>query len=195
MLPMLLPLGILLSVALLLPTTGTAQALPMPLFPMPADAPAIRVDGALDEAVWAATTPHTRFQRFRPDSQNDVGPYRTEVRVIMERGALVFGIRAWDPQPADIRAPLARRDQIFPDQDAVTVWLDASGRSEVAQFVRVNAAGSIADGIYRASDGEEDSTPDYLDVEVATRRLPDGYSVEMRWPLSVMRYPLNGKLP
>ena len=32
-------------------------------------------------------------------------------------------------------------------------------------------------------------------MEVATQRLPDGYSVEMRWPLSVMRYPLNGKLP
>ena len=192
---MLSPLGILLSLALLLPNTGAAQALPMPLTTMPADAPAIRLDGALQDAAWAAATPHATFRRFRPDTENDVGPYRTEVRVIMERGALVFGIRAWDPKPADIRAPLARRDQIFPDQDAVTVWLDTNGRSEVAQFVRVNAAGSISDGIYSASEDEEDATPDYLDVEVATQRLPDGYSVEIRWPLSVMRYPLNGKLP
>ena len=193
--PLPLSLGILLSIALLLPNTGIAQALPMPLTALPADAPTIRLDGALNDAAWATTTPHATFRRFRPDTENDVGPYRTEVRVIMERGALVFGIRAWDPEPAKIRAPLARRDQIFPDQDAITVWLDTGGRSEVAQFVRVNAAGSIADGIYQASDDDEDATPDFHDVEVATQRLKDGYSVELRWPLSVLRYPLKGKLP
>lgn len=170
-------------------------ALPMPLAASPADSMPIQMDGLLNDAAWAAATPFDSFRRFRPNTQTDVAPYRTEVRVLMERGALVFGIRAWDPDPAEIRAPLSRRDKIFPDQDAVTVWLDPNGRSEVAQFVRVNAAGAMTDGVYRASDGEEDVTPDYLDVEVATHRLADGYSVEIRWPLSVLRYPLNGKLP
>ncbi|QTN29929.1 hypothetical protein HZ993_09030 [Rhodoferax sp. AJA081-3] len=149
----------------------------------------------LNDAAWAAASPYTTFRRFRPDTELDVGPYRTEVRVLMERGALVFGIRAWDPNPQDVRAPLARRDKIHPDQDAVTVWLDPTGRAEVAQFVRVNAAGSMSDGVYRASDDEEDESADYHDVEVASHRLADGYSVEIRWPLSVLRYPLNGKLP
>ena len=172
-----------------------AQPLPIPLTALPDGAAPIQIDGLLNESAWQAARPYTEFRRFRPDTVLDVGPYRTEVRVLMEPGALVFGIRTWDPQPAEIRAPLARRDKIYPDQDAVTVWLDPNGRSEVAQFVRVNAAGSVSDGVYRASDGDEDSTPDYLDVEVATHRLSDGFSVEIRWPLSVLRYPLNGKLP
>lgn len=172
-----------------------AQALPIPLTPLPRDAAPVAIDGMLDDPAWAAAKPFTTFRRFRPDNQPDAGPYHTEVRVLMEPGALVFGIRAWDPAPRAIRAPLARRDKIFPDQDAVTVWLDPSGRSETAQFVRVNPAGSVADGVYRASDGEEDASPDYLDIEVASHRLSDGYSVEIRWPLSVLRYPLDGKLP
>lgn len=172
-----------------------AQPLPIPLTALPRDAAPLRIDGELNEAAWFDAKPFDNFRQFRPDTVLDVGPYRTEVRVLMEPGALVFGIRAWDPSPRDLRAPLARRDQIFPDQDAVTVWLDPNGRSEVAQFVRVNPSGALSDGLYRASDGDEDATPDYLDVEVATHRLPDGYSVEIRWPLSVLRYPLDGKLP
>ena len=183
-------------VVLTLPAVvAMGQPLPIPLSTLPVHSAPIQVDGRLDEAAWAAAKPYNDFRRFRPDTQLDVGAYRTEVRVLVEPGALVFGIRAWDPQPADIRAPLARRDKIYPDQDAVTVWLDANGRSEVAQFVRVNAAGSVTDGVYTAATGGEDATPDYLDLEVATHRLRDGYSVEIRWPLSVLRYPLNGKLP
>ena len=176
-------------------TLAWGQPLPLSLTAMPKDAPTLRIDGLLDDAAWLDAKPFSQFRRFRPDTQLDVGPYRTEVKVLMEPGALVFGIRTWDPSPQDIRAPLARRDQIFPDQDAVTVWIDPNGRSEIAQFVRVNAAGSISDGIYRAIDGDEDATPDYFDVEVAAHRLRDGYSVEIRWPLSVLRYPLDGKLP
>ena len=176
-------------------TLTWGQPLPFSLTAAPKDAPTLRIDGVLDDAAWLDAKPFTQFRQFRPETQLDVGPYRTEVRVLMEPGALVFGIRAWDGSPKDIRAPLARRDQIFPDQDAVTVWLDPTGRAEIAQYVRVNAAGSISDGIYRASDGNEDSTPDYFDVEVAAHRLRDGYSVEIRWPLSVLRSPLDGKLP
>jgi hypothetical protein len=184
-----------LAIAVLAPIRLVAQVLPMPLSPIAAGTIPVRVDGLLNDAAWANTTPYSSFRQFRPDTKSDVGPYRTEVRVLMERGALVFGIRAWDAEPANIRAPLARRDQIFPDQDAVTIWLDTHGRSEIAQFVRINAAGSISDGIYRAADDDEDSTPDFPDIEAATHRLADGYSVELRWPLSGLRYPLNGNLP
>lgn len=185
----------LLAAASLMPLWAAAQVLPLPLTVMPDSAPAVRVDGVLDDAAWASATAFSDFGQFRPETKNNAGPYRTEVRTIMEQGALVFGIRAWDPDASHIRAPFARRDKIFPDQDAITVWLDTNGRSEIAQFVRVNAAGSVADGIYRAANGDDDSTPDFLDVEVAAHRLSDGYSVELRWPLSVLRYPLNGKLP
>ena len=183
--------------AILICTNLTAAAQPssIPLTVLPKDMKTVRIDGALDDPVWNLAKPYSTFRRFRPDVQSDVEPYRTEVRVILEPGALVFGIRCWDPEPNEIRAPLVRRDQISSDQDEVTIWLDPTGRSETAQFLRVNAAGTVTDGIYTASSDEGDAAPDYFDIEVATHRLEDGYSVEVRWPLSELRYPLNGSLP
>ena len=131
-----------------------------------------------------------RSAATRPDTQTEVGDYRTEVRVLIEPGALVFAIRAWDPRPAEIRAPLSRRDQVWPDQDSVTVWIDPAGRGQVAQFLRVNAAGSLTDGVYSAAIDEEDSAPDFLDAEVATqlaaRRLQRRSSAG-RWPICATR--------
>lgn len=172
---------------------GAAQTLPV--FVLPAGSPLAKIDGRIDEAVWASAPAFSAFRRYRPDTQLDAGDYRSEVRVLIEAGALVFAIRAWDPRADEIRAPLSRRDQVFPDQDSVTVWIDPAGRGQVAQFVRVNASGSTSDGLYSAADDAEDTAPDFLDVEVAAHRLPDGYSVEIRWPLANLRYPLDGEQP
>ncbi|WP_374437970.1 hypothetical protein [Inhella sp.] len=176
----------------------SAMAAPaLPHLPTHALGPATppRIDGRLDDAVWQTAPTFEAFQRFRPDSAPDAGPYRTAVQILVTPDALIFALRAWDPEPAQIRAPLARRDQIYPDQDAITLWIDPNGRQQVAQFVRVNASGSLADGLYSAAADEEDAAPDYLDVEAAAQRLPDGYSIEIRWPLASLRYPLDGQLP
>jgi hypothetical protein len=83
---------------------------------------------------------------------------------------------------------LTRRDQVRRDQDFVAVLIDAVGDRRAAQFVRVNAAGVIADGLYIAAGDSEDFAPDF-DVEAAVARLPDGYSVEVRLPFLALRYP------
>lgn len=184
---------ILALAALLLSATVSAQTLPARTLRSTDAAP--RIDGRLDDPVWAAAPVFDAFHRFRPDSSPDVGPYRTTVQMLISGDALIFGIRAWDPEPGQIRAPLARRDQVWPDQDSLTVWIDPNGRQQVAQFVRVNAAGSIRDGLYSAAVDDEDDAPDFLDVEAAAQRLPDGYSVEIRWPLASLRYPLKASLP
>lgn len=59
-----------------------------------------------------------------------------------------------------------------------------AGHGRAAQFVRVNLAGALSDGLHRASDDESDLGPDFP-VEAAVVRLPDGYSMEVRWPLSM----------
>ncbi len=184
-----------LACALLCAALGPACAQTLPVRALPTDIPPPRIDGRLDDAAWTAAPAFNAFRRYRPDTQTEVTDYRSEVRVLIEPGALVFAIRAWDPKPDEIRAPLSRRDQVWPDQDSVTVWIDAAGRGEHAQFLRVNAAGSVTDGLYSAAHDEEDSAPDFLDVELAAQRLPDGYSVEIRWPLANLRYPLDGERP
>ena len=116
------------------------------------------------------------------------------MQLLAERDALVVGIRAFDPAPQEIRAPLTRRDQVKRDQDFVAVLIDAVGDRRAAQFVRINAAGVLADGMYIAAGDTEDYAPDF-DVDAAVQRLPDGYSVELRLPLLALRYPYAGGAP
>jgi Domain of unknown function (DUF5916) len=155
----------------------------------------LRLDGRLDEPAWQLAPVHDRFVQYLPlDRQPPPAGYRTTVQVIAEPDALVIGVRAFDPAPQDIRAPLTRRDQVRRDQDFVAVLIDAVGDRRAAQFVRINAAGVIADGTYIAAGDSEDFAPDF-EVEAAVARLADGYSVELRLPFIALRYPHGGGAP
>ncbi len=155
----------------------------------------LTLDGRLDEPVWQRAPLHERFVQFLPtDRQPPPAGYRTTVQVVAQADALVIGVRAYDPSPQDIRAPLTRRDQVKRDQDFIAVLVDAVGDRRAAQFVRVNAAGVIADGMYIAAGDSEDFAPDF-DVEAAAARLADGYSVEVRLPFIALRYPHDGGAP
>jgi len=155
----------------------------------------IALDGHLDEAAWQRAPQHDRFVQFLPlDRQPPPTGYRTTVQVVAERDALVIGVRAFDPAPQEIRAALTRRDQVRRDQDFIAAFIDAVGDRRAAQFVRVSAAGVIADGMYVAAGDQEDFAPDF-DVDAAVARLADGYSVELRLPFIALRYPHNGGAP
>ncbi len=158
----------------------------------PDDAPVV-VDGRLDEGVWRRAAIHRRFAQLQPTAGAAVADdLRTEVQLVAEGRALVIGIRAWSAQPP--RSLLSRRDAVQRDQDMVGVWIDTNGRGESAMFVKASLAGVVTDGLYRASDDEEDLGPDFP-VQVAAVRLPDGYSMEIRWPLAALRYPYQAAAP
>ncbi len=153
------------------------------------------LDGRLDEPAWRRAPVHERFVQFLPtDRQPPPAGYRTTVQIVAQADALVIGVRAYDPSPQDIRAPLTRRDQVRRDQDFIAVLIDAVGDRRAAQFVRVNAAGVIADGMYIAAGDSEDFAPDF-DVDAAAARLEDGYSVELRLPFIALRYPHDAARP
>ncbi len=155
----------------------------------------LTLDGRLDEPAWQRAPLHERFVQFLPtDKQPPPAGYRTTVQVLAQDDALVIGVRAYDPSPQDIRAPLTRRDQVKRDQDFIAIVIDAVGDRRAAQFVRVNAAGVIADGMYIAAGDSEDFAPDF-DVEAAAARHGDGYSVEVRLPFIALRYPHESGAP
>lgn len=160
---------------------------------LPAGAAVLVIDGRLDEDAWQRAPVHDRFAQFLP-ADRQPARWRTTLQVLVTDDALVFGIRAWDPAPERIRAPLARRDQVKADQDYVAVFIDPVGQRRSAQYVRVSAAGVVEDGLYAADEDSEDAAPDF-DVQAAAVRLPDGYSVELRWPLAALRFPHRGGLP
>lgn len=153
----------------------------------------LQLDGHLHEAEWQQAPVHEAFVQLDPQDKQPAR-WRTTVQVVVDHDALIFGIRAYDPEPASIRAPLSRRDQVRRDQDFVVVVLDAVGQRRAAQFARVSAAGVIADGVFTAEDDAEDFAPDF-DLQAAAQRLPDGYSVELRWPLAALRFPFSGGAP
>ncbi|XLZ71924.1 DUF5916 domain-containing protein [Massilia sp. SR12] len=156
---------------------------------------ALALDGRLDDAAWAQAAANTRFFQYQPEDGRDApGHLRTSVKVLLEPDALVFGVRAWNPDPSQLNGTLARRDKVDRDQDFIGIWIDPSGHGRSAQFVRVNVAGVLSDGIYRADEDETDLGPDYP-VASAVHHLPDGYSMEIRWPLSSLRFPYGEAKP
>ena len=169
-----------------------AAALPAHL---PRDAAPLKVDGALLEPAWRDAPVFDTFYEYLPENGRPAPPQlRTTVQLLVTEDALVFGIRAWDDAPEKRRGMLARRDKVGLDQDFIGIWLDPTGHGRAAQFVRVNTAGVLSDGMYRADQDESDLGPDFP-IDAAVMLLDDGYSMEVRWPLSSLRFPYAGGKP
>lgn len=165
--------------------SGTLRALPI------ASSNAPVIDGNLDDEVWRHAAAYADFYKHLPrDGNLNSGTPNTTVKLLVEDGALVFGIRAWDKTPERRRGQLTRRDKIGSDQDFIGIWIDAAGHGRAAQFVRINTVGSVSDGIHHADSDESELGPDFP-VETAVRILSDGYSMEIRWPLSSLRFPYD----
>lgn len=184
--------SIFLSLALWAGCCSTWAANPQALR-LSHDAEALRVDGKLDEGAWLRAPLFDQFAQYQPEDKKPAA-WRTTVQILVTHDALIFGIRAYDPAPEQIRAPLKRRDTVARDQDFVSVVLDPVGHRRSAQFARVSAAGVVGDGMFTAEDDGEDFAPDF-EVEAAAQRLSDGYSIELRWPLAALRYPYSEGLP
>ena len=133
-----------------------------------ANAP-MRLDGALDDDAWRQAPVYDTFHEYRPENGRPAPPQlRTTVQLLVVDGALVFGIRAWDDAPQQRQGALARRDKVGMDQDFIGIWLDPSGHGRAAQFVRINTAGVISDGMYRADEDLSDLGPDFP-IDAAVR--------------------------
>ncbi len=159
-----------------------------------AGAPPVVVDGVLDEAQWALAPALDGFLEYEPSNGTKAPPQlRTSVKLLVDEHALVFGIRAWDADPARMAGSLARRDKVGTEQDFIGIWIDPTGQGQSAQFVRVNIAGVLTDGIARRN-ADDDLGPDYP-IDAAVKLLPDGYGMEVRWPLSSLRFPYKDGKP
>lgn len=145
----------------------------------------VNLDGKLDEPFWSNAAPINAFQAYRP--REEPAKVKTEARIAFDGAALYIGIIAYDPNPEKIEAPLVRRDQVFGSQDFMAIHVDPVGTRKFAQIFRVNAAGSVGDGLYSEDNGNEDFSPDF-EWEAATHRRADGWSAELRIPFSTLRY-------
>lgn len=146
----------------------------------------IVVDGTLSHPAWQRAPVYKRFVEKFPDT-GAAPSQETRVQVLFDQQALYVGITALDTKPEQIRDLVVRSDGVIRTQDFVVVYIDAIGTRSSAQWFRVNAAGSTADGLNSASDDSEDFSPDY-DWDGAAARLPKGDGAPTGWT-AVMRLP------
>lgn len=146
----------------------------------------IRLDGSLDHPAWRRAPVWNRFVEKDPRTGAEP-PQETRVQVLFDERALYVGVTALDKQPERIRDQAVRYDQVNRTQDFVVVYVDPIGARRSAQFFRVNAAGSMADGLHTASDDSEDFSPDF-DWDAAVQRRSDGWSAVLRLPFASLRY-------
>lgn len=146
----------------------------------------IVLDGKIDEQAWSRAQPSTEFYELFP-LEKVRARVETEVRFAYDANALYAALRVFDPDMALLRAPFARRDNVFSDQDFIVLFIDPVGARKFAHFVRVNPRGVIADGLYNEDSANEDFSPDF-EVDAATGRFEGGWTVEVRIPFSSLRY-------
>jgi hypothetical protein len=145
---------------------------------------ALKLDGRLDEAAWAAAAAGTGFWQRFPDEGKPVAA-DTEFRVLYDDDAIYVGLRAFDPEPAKIRGLLTRRDQDS-QSDWLLVGFDSYHDRRTAFVFAVNPAGVLRDFLIY-NDGIED--PAWDAVWTAETNIDElGWTAELRVPLSQLRF-------
>jgi hypothetical protein len=142
------------------------------------------IDARLDEPLWADRTPITDFVQDEPE-QGQPASERTEVVLAVDQHALYVGARLFDRSPPEILARLGRRDRDV-TSDAFLIFLDPQHDRRGGVYFGVNAGGTQYDGILSNDDWRDDSWDGVWESAVA--RDDRGWTVEMRIPLSQLRF-------
>jgi hypothetical protein len=156
----------------------------------------IRVDGRLDDDAWEHAALLTSFTQYDP-VEGVPASQRTEILVLVDNGAIYFGVRAFDDRADGIRATLAERDEFDRSDDYIRFVLDTFDDQRRAYVFSVNPLGVQGDGIWNEGGGSGhmrgmgppiDNNPDFL-WESAGLMADWGYGVEVRIPLKSLRFP------
>ncbi|HEY6156601.1 MAG TPA: DUF5916 domain-containing protein [Gemmatimonadales bacterium] len=143
------------------------------------------LDGRLDDAAWALATPVGGLLQRDP-LEGAPATERAEVRILYDADALYVGARLFDSAPRQIIARLGRRD-VNTHSDEFRVLLDSYHDRRTAFEFIVNAAGAKRDALLGDDGGYSDDLWDAV-WEAATAVDSQGWTVEMRIPLSQLRF-------
>lgn len=144
---------------------------------------AITLDGRLTEDAWAAATPVTQFTQTDP-VEGEPATERTEVRFLYSGEMLYIGARMYDSGKVSRR--LGRRDAYLSDADRFTVTLDSYHDHRTAFRFSINPSGVRGDEAMSNDYWGDDSWDPVWEVETTVDA--DGWTAEMRIPLSQLRF-------
>ena len=145
---------------------------------------AIVLDGKLDEESWTRAAIARDFVQQRPNVGSPA-TQRTEARVLFDGNAMYVGMRMYDSAPDSIVATLGQRD-FAGFSDWAQVIIDSYHDRRTAFRFAVSPTGVKKD-VFHFDDVREDPGWDAV-WEAATSIDAEGWTAELRIPLSQLRY-------
>jgi hypothetical protein len=145
----------------------------------------IHIDGKLDEPIWATARAATQFYQTAPH-EGEPATERTDVRIAYDEDAIYIGARLLDSDPRGVRGQLARRDAAT-EADLFEVAIDSYHDHNTSFVFGINPSGVKTDRVVGQDGFSSDDSWDPV-WEVAVRTDETGWTVEMRIPLSQLRF-------
>lgn len=148
----------------------------------------ITLDGLLNEPSWSLADSTTGIFWLTQPEAGFPAPDRTVIRVMYDDEALYMGAVLYDPEPH--RAISAGLEQDFSPQasDIFGMAIDASRDKQSAYVFGANPAGAKWDA-QSFNDGAAINSAWEGIYEVETSIFADGWIIEMRIPLTTLRFP------
>jgi hypothetical protein len=174
---------LLLALALL-PAVLHAQAPEPRIVAVRAETPP-RIDGVLDDAVWAQAIPTADFRQRQPV---DLGAptERTELRVAYDERALYIGLKLFDREPHLIRAAILDRGGRIDKDDNVRIALDTFFDRKNAYIFEINPLGTQDDAIL-TDEGQPNWNWDGV-YRSEAKITAEGWTLEVMIPFTTIRF-------
>ncbi len=147
---------------------------------------AIHLDGKLDEPIWRSAEAATGFVQAEP-LEGRPASERTEVRVAYDRDHLYIGAYLHDDAPDKLVVNDIKKDFDDTGQDAFAVILDTFLDHRNGYVFITNPEGARADWQV-SNEGKEINRSWDAIWSVRTRRVADGWTVEMSIPFRSLRF-------
>jgi hypothetical protein len=171
---------------LALPAAAAAQSAPAPTVRAHRVAEPIRIDGKLDEAIYAGTPAITGFVQQEPDEFKPATE-KTEAWIFFDEDNIYVSARNWESHPERRVANEMRRDtNQLRQNDTFGVMFDTFHDKRNGYIFYANAIGGLADS--QVTD-EGPPNADWNTVwDVRTSSFDGGWTIEMAIPFKSLRY-------
>ena len=143
-----------------------------------------RLDGRIDEAMWAAADSIGALTEVEPVAGRAPAG-RTVVRVLRDADRIVIGVRADDPRPDGIVSFARERDNSLANEDHLKIVLDTYLDGRSGYVFAVNPHGARYDALI-SGDGENANWDAVWDA--ATVRTATGWSAEIEIPIRSLQF-------
>lgn len=145
----------------------------------------IHLDGILDDAAWQEAEPISGFVQSEPD-EGKPATERTVVWLSYDATTLYVAAHLYDSKPDALVVNDIRKDFDTDNQDTFEVILDTFADRRNGYIFATNPAGARAD-MQVANEGRELNSSWDAPWAVHTRRVADGWTVEMAIPFHAIR--------